>query len=116
MSRIAWCALVVAMTGSLVAGCDKDDKGTKGQAATPMTGIEGAFQQMGRLGDKLCVCGDLACAEGVMKEMSSIKEPAEKPSEAQMKQAMAIAEKMAMCHQRLTNAAPPSPPPSPPSP
>lgn len=117
MSRIAWCALVLATTGVLIAGCDKDDKNKAAPAATPMTGVDAIIGQMGALTDKLCACGDVPCAEAVMKEMTTLKEPPEKPSDAQMKKAMALAEKMAGCQKRLMAAAPPTPPtPPPPTP
>ncbi len=121
MSRIAWCALVLATTGVLVAGCDKGDKDDKNKAApaaTPMTGVDGIIGHMGKLTDKLCACGDMACAEGVMKEMSTLKEPPEKPTKPQMEKAMALAQKMAECQKRLMTAAPPAPsiPPAPPPP
>ena len=116
MSRIVWCALVLATTGVLVAGCDKDDKNKAAPAATPVTGVEAIIQQMGALADKLCACGDAACAEAVMKEMTTLKEPAEKPTQPQMEKAMALAQKMAVCQKRIMVASPPAPPPPPPAP
>lgn len=183
MSRIAWCALVLATTGGLVAGCDKGDApgatssdpvvarlitaerttcacktltcataadremmawadvyredieravaeptreaqidlhrgradacrralkeratGAELAAIEPGGGADAAIRSMGRLADKLCACRDMSCAEGVMREMSSMKEPSGKPSKAQMDKAMKIAEQMAECQKRLMTA------------
>ena len=86
---------------------DEDDDDS-GQGADQVIG------RMVRMADQLCACKDMACAEGVMKKMSSIKEPSGKPSKAQFEQAMKIAEKMAGCQKKIMEAempAPPSPPP-----
>jgi hypothetical protein len=83
-------------------------------------GADAAIAKMGKMADKLCACKDMKCAEGVMKEMSSMKEPSGKPSKAQMEKAMKIAEKMAECQKKLMQAdmppVPPTPPPAPPTP
>lgn len=81
-------------------------------------GADAAIAKMGKMADKLCACKDMKCAEGVMKEMSSMKEPSGKPSKAQMEKAMKIAEKMAECQKKLMQAdmpTPPTPPPAPPA-
>ena len=70
----------------------------------PEDRADAAIAKMGRLGDKLCACRDMTCAEGVMKEMASMKEPSGQPSRAQMDKAMKIAEKMADCQKRLVAA------------
>ena len=88
-----------------------------GLAACGGGGADAAIAKMGKMADKLCACKDMKCAEGVMKEMSSMKEPSGKPSKAQMEKAMKIAEKMAECQKKLmTAAAPPMPPMPPPTP
>ncbi len=79
-------------------------------------GADAAIAKMGKMADKLCACKDMKCAEGVMKEMSSMKEPSGKPSKAQMEKAMKIAEKMAECQKKLMTADMPAPPPAPPAP
>jgi hypothetical protein len=78
-------------------------------------GADAAIAKMGKMADKLCACKDMKCAEGVMKEMSSMKEPSGKPSKAQMEKAMKIAEKMAECQKKLMQADMPPPPPPPPA-
>ena len=65
---------------------------------------EVAIAKMGRMADDLCACKDMACAEQVMKKMSSMKEPAGKPTRAEMEKAMKIAEKMAECQKKLMTA------------
>ena len=64
-------------------------------------GADDAISRMDRMADDLCRCVDLPCAENVMKEMSSMREPSGKPSKAQMERAMKIAERMADCQKRL---------------
>ena len=77
-------------------------------------GADAAIAKMGKMADELCACKDMPCAEGVMKKMSSMKEPSGKPSKAQMEKAMKIAEKMADCQKKLMQAnMPPPPPPAP---
>ena len=81
--------------------------------ATTACGGESAdsvIAEMGKMADKLCACNDVKCAEAVMKEMSRMKEPPDKPTKAQMERAMAIAEKMTACQKQLMAAAPPVPP------
>ena len=92
---------------------DDDAAGDDGaDGASP--GAEPAIRKMGELADRLCDCKDMPCAEGVMKEMSAMKDPGGKPTKEQMERAMTIAERMAGCHQKLAGAeAPPAPPPPP---
>ncbi|HVV83119.1 MAG TPA: hypothetical protein VHE35_08560 [Kofleriaceae bacterium] len=85
-------------------------------AACGGSGADAAIAKMGKMADKLCACKDMKCAEGVMKEMSAVKEPSGKPSKAQMDKAMKIAEKMADCQKKLMAADMPPPPPTPPTP
>ena len=85
-----------------------------GLAACGGGGADAAIAKMGKMADKLCKCTDMKCAEGVMKEMSSMKEPSGKPSKAQMEKAMKIAEKMAECQKKLMTADMPPPAPMPP--
>jgi hypothetical protein len=63
--------------------------------------IDHVLRQMDRLANELCACTDTRCADAVMKRMSSLKEPASKPSSAQMDRAMASAERMAACQKKL---------------
>lgn len=78
-------------------------------------GADAAIAKMGKMADELCACKDMPCAEGVMKKMSSMKEPSGKPSKGQMEKAMKIAEKMADCQKKLMQANMPPPPPPPPA-
>ena len=87
-----------------------------GLAACGGGGADAELAKMGKLTDKLCACKEMKCAEGVMKEMSSMKESKSKPSKAQMDKAMKLATRMAECQQKLMAADMPPPAPMPPPP
>ena len=66
----------------------------------------------GTMAEELCACPTMDCANEVMQRMASIDEPTAKPTEAQMAQAMKIAERMAECQKKLMTADA-GPPPDP---
>ena len=79
---------------------------------------ERGIARLATLADKLCACADAKCADGVMAEVATIKEPESKPTEAQMARAMKIAQRMGDCRQKLMTVEQPTPqpPPTPPTP
>ena len=76
--------------------------------AAPGTSVEvaEALDFIDRSADRLCACKDLTCANAVMEGFASMKEPSTKPTDAEMKRAMAAAERMAACHATLLSAEP----------
>jgi cyclophilin family peptidyl-prolyl cis-trans isomerase len=103
---------IAACTGALAGreDDDEDDDGGGGSGASGRGSADQTIALMGQMADDLCACKDMACAESVMKAMSSLKEPAGKPSKAQMEKAMRLAEKMADCQRALMAANAPAPP------
>ena len=79
------------------------------EAASPPGGLEGAdaaIAQMAAIGDAVCRCKDQACLDHAMKRMARLREPAGKPTRAQMERAMKIAERMADCQKRILMGTP----------
>lgn len=86
---------------------------TRGRGVATWSPAEPALAAMATLVDELCACHDLQCAGHVLKQMSAMKDPGGKPTQAQMDAARALAERMVACHEKLI--ARPLPPSSPPS-
>jgi hypothetical protein len=70
-------------------------------AGSSAADIEAALKQLDDSANRLCACKDLTCAEKVMQDLATLKEPAGKPSQDDMNRAMAIAERMAACQAKL---------------
>lgn len=102
--------IVVALAG----GCGKG--ATSGGAASPTTTpavepapaapepedeVERVVRQIAVVADQLCACADLACADAVMAQVVSMKEPPGKPTQEQMDRVVASAERMMACHAEL---------------
>lgn len=75
------------------------------QAIQSCDDTETAIGRMSEAADRLCACADMTCAEGVMRELMAMQEPAGKPTKQQMERAIAIAERMAACQRALMTAA-----------
>jgi len=79
------------------------------------------FREMERFTDQLCQCHDMQCVQGVSDEMTRwsqqvTKEIGNPPklSDAEMKRATTIAERMAKCMQQAMSTSPPYAPDPPP--
>lgn len=79
--------------------------------------MDEAVNKMGSFADKLCKCKDVACAEGVKKEMDAYGESVEKkfkgkePSKAQIEKMMKSMGKIQECMEKLKPADAPAPTP-----
>ncbi len=120
------CMLMIAMVAASLAACGGGKAAPPAAApvsapvAAPIPAEEPAGDEVdaviGRLaefGDALCACTDVACAEGVMAEMSampSLKKQHGKPTEPQMQRAFEIAVRMTECQKALLAADAPPPP------
>jgi peptidyl-prolyl cis-trans isomerase A (cyclophilin A) len=91
----------------------KDALPPGGEASPGPTDADAVIAAFRRLTDEMCGCKDQACAERVLTEMKDLRDPGDTPTEAQMQEAMKIAEKMSACQKALMpDEDPPAPDPA----
>jgi hypothetical protein len=94
-------ALRIAVPASQVRRVVEAARSSMMAGPAPTMAADEAIDLMGVLADKLCACKDRECGERVMQEMSNMKEPSGRPTREQLDRAMAIAERMSACQQKL---------------
>ena len=80
---------------------------------------DAAIARMAAISKRMCACQDVACATGVMKELSAMPAGSGALSKAQMDKAMKVAATIVECQKKFMDAPAPKPtvvpPPVPPT-
>ena len=121
--------LLIAMVAASVAACGGGQRPPPSPAAAPPAASETQrppatlvvepasdpnellLARFAALTDAMCACKDVACAEGVIAELTATDDPGTQPTKPQIARAAQLAEQMAECHKALivADAPPPGP-------